>query len=194
MLALSSLLVLNANAANPTTNDCSAGLKAIPIKIGDLDRVSVDCQFVDAAMAKSIRVPAGTRSINARFEKKGTDRFITLKFTDGQDGTPTAETEAPIIEQEKSAHVTLKQAAATGAPDFVKGSKDLDAHSRSIALAKPDQAVLIIHDDPDGDAEVDGVVNEATYVIMQLRESTMDAALARMNQINAAVNYAALRR
>jgi hypothetical protein len=194
MLALSSLFVLDTNAANPTSNDCSAGLKAIPAKIGDMDRVNVDCTFVDAAMAKSMGVPPGARYINARFEKKGTERYIDLKFNDGQSGMPTAATEAPIIESEKEAHATLKQAAATGAETFVKASKDLDAHSRSIALAKPDQAVLVIHDDPDGDTEVTGVVNDATFVTMQLSDTTMGGALATMNQINAAVNYAALQR
>jgi len=99
-----------------------------------------------------------------------------------------------IINQQKSAENTLRDAVAKGRPDLADAYNRLRAHARVAALSKPEEAVVTWHEDPAGPiAEVRGAVLGTTYVMIDMNAKDIDAALATLNQINAALNYSALR-
>lgn len=174
--------------------DCGEMNRVTPAKIGDFTLVKKTCSIITPNQAKSLHAYPG-RILEASYQALS-KRRLSLVFNDVRhDPNLTGVRSNPaIIGQQKSAESKLREAAAKGTPGLAEAYRSLLAHSRVAALSKPDEAVVSWQEDKaNPTAEVRGAVLGTTYVMIDMDAKDIDAALATLNQINAAIDYSALR-
>lgn len=181
-------------ATGGINTDCGDMAKAVPAKIGNASLVQKDCAVVSAEAAKNIHSYPG-RYITATYDTKASQRAIVITLKDQRNDPDQVLKDNPeIINRTKSADKTLAEAAAKGIPEMVQGYKDLHTHTRVAPLSKPDEAVVVFHDDPQAPrAEVRGAVFGTVFVMVDMDATDIESALNTLNQINSLVNYAIMR-
>lgn len=190
---LLALCVAALATAKDAASDCGDMIKAVPDKIGDLPIAKKECHVITSELAKVLHATPGARYLNADYEQESSQRYIRIKVVNGDSAMPSAKDNAALIANEKDREKILQRTAATGNPDWIKAYHDDMAHSRIVPLSQPEEAVLVWHDGPDFNAEVNGVVYGTSFVTIYMSASDIDAASSTLSQVNSAMKYALLR-